>query len=45
MRQNAVEEKKSIVEKSVFKSNKKQKKGNCTQGGYLFIYGRILDSD
>ena len=46
MRQNAVEEKKSTVEKSVFRSNKEEKKGNCTQAGYYsFIYGCILDSN
>ena len=37
LRQNAVEEKKSIVKKSVFRSNKKERKGNCTQAGYLFM--------
>ena len=32
--ENTVEEKTSIVEKSVFRSNKEEKKGNCTQAGY-----------
>ena len=35
--------KKYIVEKSVFRSNKEEKKGNCTQAGYYsFIHGCIL---
>ena len=29
---------KSIVEKSLSRSNKEEKKGNCTQAGYSFIY-------
>ena len=39
-----LQKKKSIVEKSVFRSNEEEKKGNFTQAGYSFIYGHILDS-
>ena len=46
MGQNGVEEKEYIVEKSVFRSNKEEKKGKRTQSGYYsFIYGCILDSN
>ena len=44
--QNTVEENKSIIEKSLFKSNKEEKKRNFTQAGYYsFIHGRFLDSN
>ena len=40
MRQNAVEEKKS-VEKSVFRRNKEEKKGNCAQAGYYLFMAKF----